>query len=128
MDGDLRKQRSESSEGRGFARRAWMLYAEAANSIRPQWWDNAFKHLVGNLSSEMMGFWMSWHLYGGFEGLEKAGWHRATIYRKLKRFRMVFHKHPDEYKVVGVTLDPKEFWEHYLRPRAEREARGEGQE
>ena len=122
MTGDLRKQRSESSEGKGLARRTWDRYAEAANSIRPQRWDDAFKHLVGNLTSDLMGFWMSWHLYGGFEGLEKAGWHRATIYRKLKRFRTVFHKHPDEYRIEGVSLDPKAFWDFYLKPK------GEGQE
>ena len=117
MSDDLRSDRSESSEGRGLARRVWDRYAEAANSIRPRWWDEAFKRLAGNWTPDLMGFWMSWHLYGGFEGLEKAGWHRATIYRKLKRFRTVLGKHPDEYRIVGVELDPKAFWDQYLKPQ-----------
>src|SRR3990172_1209857 len=86
MSDDLRKQRSESSEGKGLARRAWDRYAEAANSVRPGWVDDAVKRLAGRWTADLMGFWMSWHLHGGFEGLERAGWHRATIYRKLKRF------------------------------------------
>ena len=53
--------------------------------------------------------------------MEKAGWHRATIYRKLKKFRMVFNKHPDEYQVVGVDLDPKAFWDFYLKPKLDAE-------
>ncbi|HLA82144.1 MAG TPA: hypothetical protein VJP78_11105 [Thermoleophilia bacterium] len=119
MSDDLRKQRSESSEGKGLARRAWDRYAEAANSVRPGWVDDAVKRLAGRWTADLMGFWMSWHLHGGFEGLERAGWHRATIYRKLKRFRTVFKVHPDAYKVVGVTLDHQAFWDHYLKGRPE---------
>ena len=77
--------------------------------------------MAASWSADLIGFWMSWHLYGGFEGLEKAGWHRATIYRKLKRFRLVFGVHPDEYVVEGVTLDRAAFWDAYLRPHAENE-------
>ena len=121
MSDDLRKQAFESSEGAGRARCAWDRYAEAANSVRPQWIDDAVKRLSANWTVDLMGFWMSWHLYGGFEGLEKAGWHRATIYRKLKKFRTVFGKHPDEYGVVGVDLDPQAFWDHYLNPKSDSE-------
>jgi len=116
-DDDLRQQRSPSSEGQGRARSAWEAYAEAANRHRPGWVDRAVKRLAANWTADLMGFWMSWHLYGGFEGLEKAGWHRATIYRKLKRFRTVFNMHPDEYKVVGVSLDRQAFWEYYLKAK-----------
>jgi hypothetical protein len=120
MTDDLRKQRSESSEGKGRARRAWQAYADAVNRFRPKWVDEALRDLALRWTEEMVGFWVCWHLYGGFEGLEKAGWHRATIYRKLKRFRLVFHKHPDEFELVGVNLDLEAFWGHYLaKPGAE---------
>ena len=118
---DLRKQSSESSEGTGRARQAWDAYARAVNSVRPRWFDEAVRRLAFSWTEELLGFWMAWHLYGGFEGLEKAGWHRATIFRKLKKFRSVFKVHPDEYRVVGVTLDRQAFWDHYLKPKAERE-------
>jgi hypothetical protein len=121
MTDDLRKQRSESSEGKGVARRAWDRYAEAANLIRPKWFDRAVDRLAAYWTADLLGFWLAWHLFGGFEGLEKAGWHRATIYRKLKRFRTVFGKHPDEYTVVGVELDRQAFWDHYLKPKPEPE-------
>jgi len=103
------------------ARRAWDRYADAVDSVRPRWRDEAVKRLTGRWTSDLMGFWMSWHLYGGFEGLEKAGWHRATIYRKLKRFRTAFGTHPDEYKVVGVDLNPQAFWDYYLKPKLDAE-------
>jgi len=119
MADDLRKHRSDSSEGQGRARRAWEAYAAAANSVRPEWVDQAIKRLAANWTADLMGFWMSWHLYGGFEGLEKAGWHRATIYRKLKKFRTVFKVHPDEYSVAGVTLDRQAFWDYYFKDRPE---------
>ena len=115
MSDDLRRQRSESFEGNGRARRRlWDAYADAANQIRPRWWDDAFEKLGVKWTEELMGFWLSWHLYGGFEGLERAGWNERTIYRRLKRFRLVFGKHPDDYAVVGVDLDPEAFWKRYL--------------
>jgi hypothetical protein len=118
MSDDLRSQRMESAEGKGRARRLWDAYAEAANRIRPAAIDRAGERLARTWSEGLLGFWLSWHLYGGFEGLERAGWHRATIYRKLKRFRMVFGKHPDDYRVVGVTLDPQAFWDAYLAAKS----------
>ena len=108
-----------SPEGRGLARRLWDGYAAAANRIRPAAWDRAFHRLGEEWTVDLIGFWVTWHLYGGFEGLLRLGWHRATIYRKLKLFRTVLGKHPDEYQVTGVTLDPVAFWEAYLKPRAE---------
>ncbi len=84
--------------------------------------DGAVRRLAGSWTEELLGFWMAWHLYGGFEGLEKAGWHRATIFRKLKKFRSVFKMHPDDYKVVGVSIDHQAFWDHYLKSKPERES------
>ena len=40
---------------------------------------------------------MAWHRAGGFAELEVGGWHRATIFRKVRRFRGAFGAHPDEY-------------------------------
>jgi len=77
----------------------------------------AIRDLSLRWTEEMMGFWMAWHLYGGFEGLKRAGWSERTIYRRLKKFRLVFKKHPDEYELAGVTLDPEAFWEVYLERR-----------
>ncbi len=33
------------------------------------------------------------------------GFHRATIYRKIKWFRIAFGAHPDEFDMPGVKLD-----------------------
>lgn len=117
MSDDLRKERSESAEGAGRARRAWEAYSDAVNRFRPKFIDDAVKDLALKWTEEMMGFWMAWHLYGGFEGLKRAGWSERTIYRRLKKFRLVFKKHPDEYQHPGVTLDPEAFWEVYLERR-----------
>ncbi len=47
--------------------------------------------------------------------------HGHHLTRRLKRFRTVFGKHPDEYRVVGVELDPQAFWEHCLKPKLDAE-------
>jgi hypothetical protein len=55
--------------------------------------------------SELVGFWITWHAAGGFDRLEVAGWNRATIFRKVKRFREAFGAHPDEYRFDWINLD-----------------------
>lgn len=60
--------------------------------------------------SEMIGFWVSWHTAGGFDQLENQGWHRATIYRKIKKFRERFGSHPDEFEFPWITLDLHKLW------------------
>jgi hypothetical protein len=114
MTDDLRKQRLESSEGAGRARRVWEAYAATVNRLRPAVVDRAVQRLAVGWTEELVGFWVCWHLYGGFEGLQRAGWERRTIYRRLKKFRLAFGKHPDEYQLVGVGLDPEAFWDAYL--------------
>jgi hypothetical protein len=54
---------------------------------------------------DLTGFWLMWHLEGGFEGLRALGLSRASIYRRVKLFRMATGKHPDEYTMPGVTID-----------------------
>ena len=55
------------------------------------------------------GFWVVWHLEGGFEGLRATGMSRASIYRRVKLFRIAFGMHPDEFVMPGVTLDLEEY-------------------
>jgi len=113
-DTDFRSHRSPSPEGKGLARYAWDTYAAAVNKrvgptldpiVRP-----AAQAVGRDWAGDLLGFWVLWHLYGGFEGLERFGYHRATIYRKIKRFRQVFGSHPDEWTMDGVTIDPEAYW------------------
>jgi hypothetical protein len=60
--------------------------------------------------SELIGFYVAWHSYGGFDKLEKAGWHRATIHRKIRRFRDRYGKHPDEYRFSWIKLSLEKHW------------------
>ena len=61
-------------------------------------------------SAADFGFWLAWHQAGGFEALERLGWHRTTIFRKLKRFRARFGAHPDTWNPNWITLDLETFW------------------
>jgi hypothetical protein len=60
--------------------------------------------------SELIGFWVAWHQAGGFAHLESGGWHRATIFRKIRKFRTRFGAHPDEYTFPWIKLDLKRSW------------------
>ena len=60
--------------------------------------------------AELIGFWVAWHKAGGFMGLEAGGWHRATIYRKIRRFRARFGAHPDEHRFDWIKLDLRRAW------------------
>jgi len=59
---------------------------------------------------DLFGFWLLWHLYGGFEGLEKFGMHPSTIWRKIARFRKMTGQHPDVFRMPGVEIDPEAYW------------------
>lgn len=52
-----------------------------------------------------MGFWLIWHLEGGFDGLQRLGMSRSAIYRRVASFRRVFGAYPDEFRFPGVTID-----------------------
>lgn len=60
--------------------------------------------------ADLIGFWVAWHRAGGFRGLERAGWHRTTIHRRVKRFRLRFGAHPDEMQFPWITLDLERCW------------------
>lgn len=122
---DFRSDPSESPEGRGLAhgRRSafWRsvpgktlaaLSAESPYLSIEEWpafvRDTAAEAVVED--AELIGFWVSWHRAGGFQALEAGGWHRATIYRKIRRFRARFGAHPDEYRFGWITLDLERAW------------------
>ncbi len=66
---------------------------------------------------DLFGFWVLWHLVGGFEGMQKnLGMSRSSVYRRISQFRAAFGEHPDVYQFPGVTVDVQEF----VRGMAER--------
>jgi hypothetical protein len=122
---DFRSDPSDTPEGRGIAhgRRSdyWRavpesvrreLQAEASyrsfEEFPPFVRDTVAAAVIED--AELIGFWVSWHRAGGFASLELAGWHRATIYRKIRRFRARFGVHPDEYRFNWITLDLERTW------------------
>ena len=130
-DQDYRSEKMESREGRGLAlerRRRWedqipadVWDAAHAGGHSPQSLDRLlgaeraaeFRRQVSadaKEQAELMGFWLSWHLAGGFAGLESGGWNRATLFRKVKRFRTVFGSHPDEHSFDFIQLNPGQAW------------------
>ena len=98
---DFRSSRMQTNEGKGIARRAWEAYASAVEpAVEP-----LAKRLAAPMAVDLMGFWLIWHLHGGFEGLRSLGMSRASIYRRVKMFRTAYGVHPDEFQLPGVKLD-----------------------
>jgi hypothetical protein len=104
---DFRSDRMESPEGKGIARRAWDGYASAVRGSAVG--QTLARKIAVPMAMDLTGFWLLWHLEGGFEGLRKLGMSRASIYRRIKLFRMAMGVHPDEYRMPGVTLDIAEY-------------------
>jgi len=98
---DFRSDRMESPEGKGIARRAWDAYTAAAKPVVEPF----ARKLAVKMAVDLFGFWLAWHLEGGFEGLRRLGMSRSSIYRRVKLFRMATGVHPDEFQMPGVTLD-----------------------
>src|SRR4051794_9551304 len=108
MSTDFRSARMDSPEGKGIARRAWDAYAKQARKLSSApGVDSLSTRLAAPVAVDLMGFWMMWHLYGGFDGLRRIGMSRASIYRRIKLFRSSYGVHPDEFELPGVTLDVK---------------------
>lgn len=123
---DLRSEAMDSREGQGLAARAWQTYARAVNEaagplVEPLAGAIGRKYVV-----DLAGFWLVWQLEGGFEGMRRLGMSDVTIYRKLKRFRQVYKKHPDEFSFPGVKVDPRAYWKATKKSRERRAARGGG--
>jgi hypothetical protein len=70
--------------------------------------------------TDLIGFWAVWHLEGGFEGLQALGMSRASIYRRIKLFRIAFGAHPDEFEMPGIKLDLKDFREGWAAIKKEK--------
>lgn len=66
---------------------------------------------------ELIGFWVAWHRAGGFAALEACGWHRATIFRKVRAFRSYFGDHPDTHRFSWIRLDLNRAWTADLEAR-----------
>lgn len=100
-----------SAEGRGIARRAWETYASSVRKVTDPLILPMAKSVSASTVADLTGFWVVWHLHGGFEGLRELGMSRAAIYRKTAMFRKLFGTHPDEFDFPGVRVD----LEQYLR-------------
>ena len=79
---DFRSDRSESPEGQGRARRAWDAYArrvsKVASPVALPLMEPAIRRVANTMTVDLLGFWMAWHIYGGFEGLVEFGMHPST--------------------------------------------------
>jgi hypothetical protein len=101
----------ESPEGKGIARRAWDAYASAVTRASRPAVEPLARKLAVPVGVDLMGFWLAWHLEGGFEGLQQLGMSRSSIYRRVRLFRAAFGVHPDEYRMPGITLDVEAYQE-----------------
>jgi hypothetical protein len=110
---DFRSDRMESPEGHGIARRSWEAYVGAVTKVTtPALRPLVRKYAAGSIV-DLVGFWTVWHLEGGFEGMQRMGLSRASIYRRIKLFRIAFGAHPDEFEMPGVDLDVAAFREGF---------------
>jgi hypothetical protein len=94
-----------SPEGKGIARRAWDAYAAQVTKLASPAVEPLARKIAVPVMLDLMGFWLAWHLEGGFEGLQRLGMSRASIYRRVSLFRKTLGVHPDEYQLPGVSLD-----------------------
>ncbi len=102
---DFRSERMPSPEGKGIARRAWDAYANAVNKATRPYVEPFARKAAVPVMMDLAGFWLVWHVEGGFEGLLRLGMSRASIYRRIRLFRKLMGVHPDEYQMPGVKLD-----------------------
>ena len=113
MATDFRSARMESSEGYGQARRAWVKavnkYLGVMDKTAGPIMEPYLRPIAARVEAGLVGFWLLWHLEGGFEGLQQLGMSRTTIYRKIKYFRLATGQHPDEYKIPGVRIDVEKY-------------------
>ncbi len=138
---DFRSDKMSSLEGYGRARARWQAFQD---SLPETVWEDIYEARVeagwivpGNPpddgdrddipdeaieemgrrsleESELLGFWIAWQVAGGFANLQEAGWHRATIHRKIRRFRARYDQHPDEFTPGWLTLDLEKVWQQKI--------------
>jgi hypothetical protein len=102
---DFRSDRMESPDGKGIARRAWDSYAATVNRVAGPAIEPLVRRVAATTAADLLGFWLVWHLEGGFEGLRRHGMSRSSIYRRISLFRRITGQHPDEFELPGVTID-----------------------
>jgi hypothetical protein len=121
----------ESPEGRGIARRAWDTYARGVERVTGPVLRPALRPLVNMYAAgsivDLVGFWAVWHLEGGYQGLRNLGMSRASIYRRIKLFRVAFGAHPDEFVMPGINLDLEGFRDGWAKIKEEKEAAAKSQ-
>ena len=114
---DYRSEKMPSHEGLGRARKAWDAYMRTLEKVIPPFvveGSNAVTPGASYVSREvlqnLLGFWLLWHMQGGFEGLQEFGMSRSTIYKKISQYRQAFAMHPDEFELPGMTIDHEAYW------------------
>lgn len=114
---DFRSDRMDSPEGRGIARARWEASPDGragkplASPADLNWFE---RWAAAPVVVDLAGFWMMWHLRGGFEGLRQMGLSRSSIYRRISTFRRTFGVHPDEYAWPGIELNLKAYQEREI--------------
>lgn len=112
---DFRSDPMPSPDGLGIAKeafqRAWGAYTKALEPAATK----LVMPLARSMTFDLFGFWLSWHLEGGFEGLQRPrpgglGMSRSAVYRRISVFRRMTGKHPDEYQIPGVSINVDEYW------------------
>ena len=78
----------ESPEGRGIAAASLGCVCVGGEGVPPAVQGLSRKLALPRFRLIWMGFWLVWHLEGGFEGLRGLGMSRASIYRRIKLFRI----------------------------------------
>ena len=106
---DFRGQRMPSAEGNGRARdrlkSAWSAYERGVQKVAEPLIRPLADKLAAPATLDLVGFWLAWHLEGGFEGLQRIGMSRASIYRRVSIFRKMMGVHPDDFEFPGVSID-----------------------
>jgi hypothetical protein len=136
---DYRTDKSESTEGARIAANRWGSFhyqldvdvlaeafttsGQSMEDLDPDVFDDIASDALER--SELIGFWVAWHTAGGFANLERGGWHRATIFRKLRRFRAMYGAHPDEYTFPWIPLDSPAAWNQQVSRRLQAARTGE---
>ena len=121
---DFRAEPSVSPEGEAKAASRYSAWAEAnldpiTRSEPPEeeyGWDKLAevdRDLMAARvikESDLISFWLSWHRAGGFAQLERGGWDRSTIFRKIRRFRTYYGIHPDDATIPWLNPDFERAW------------------
>ena len=131
-DLDFRSDKSESAEGGRVAVSRWAGYhykldqdivaqafstpAQSMEDLDPEIRDA----LAGDAleRSELIGFWVAWHLAGGFDNLERGGWHRANLPQDPS-LPATYGAHPDEFAFTWIQLDLDAAWSEQISRQLE---------